>query len=100
MRFSVAIPSCGLSLAMSCFAVLGAAQDPTGAEPPAVDTSAGVSAPKLKAHSDPVYPPDALRDRIAGVVGVELNIDEAGRVTGARVVQPRGHGFDEAALAA
>jgi protein TonB len=31
---------------------------------------------------------------------VELSLDDAGRVTGARVLQGLGHGLDEAALAA
>jgi TonB family protein len=47
-----------------------------------------------------VYPPDALRDRIEGTVGLELSIDDTGRVVDARVTASAGHGFDEAALAA
>jgi TonB family protein len=46
------------------------------------------------------YPPDALRDRIEGTVGLELALDDTGHVTDARVTSPAGHGFDEAALAA
>jgi TonB family protein len=56
--------------------------------------------PVLKERATAVYPPDALRDRIEGTVGLELTIDEAGHVTDARVTSPAGHGFEEAALAA
>ena len=79
------------------------AQDPTGGgAPPAPDAGDrdAVTPPSLKAHPDAVYPPDALRDRIEGSVGLEITIDERGAVVDARVTQPAGHGFDEAALAA
>lgn len=80
------------------------AQDPTGGgappAPPAAGTSAAAVAPVLEAHPDPAYPAEALRDRIGGTVGLELVIDETGKVVDAKVVQPAGHGFDEAALAA
>jgi len=80
------------------------AQDPTGGAassptPPAEAGSAAV-APTLKEHADPVYPADALRDRVAGTVGLEIVVDETVHVVDAKVVQPAGHGFDEAALAA
>ncbi|MET0793496.1 MAG: TonB family protein [Polyangiaceae bacterium] len=81
---------------------LAVAQSPTdGAAPidPSL-TAEVVTAPTLKAHADPIYPPDALRDRIAGSVGLELSIGEGGQVLDAKVVSPAGHGFDEAALTA
>jgi TonB family protein len=59
-----------------------------------------LTAPVLKSPLEAVYPPDALRDRIEGSVGLELILDETGKVSSARVVTPAGHGFDEAALAA
>jgi TonB family protein len=89
-----------LGLAIACSTLVGGAEEPTGSQLPAADPASGVTAPSLQTHSDPVYPPDALRDRISGVVGVELTIDEAGRVVDARIVRPAGHGFDEAAMAA
>ena len=80
------------------------AQDPTGGAPPPVRDDATdpatVMPPSLKVHPDAVYPPDALRDRIEGSVGIEVTVDESGNVADARVTQPAGHGFDEAALAA
>jgi TonB family protein len=56
--------------------------------------------PVLKERSIAEYPIDALRDRVEGTVGLELSLDDTGRVTAARVTSPAGHGFDEAALAA
>ncbi len=64
------------------------------------DASAPAVAPVLQEHADPSYPPDALRERLAGTVGLEIVVDETGHVVEAKVVQPAGHGFDEAALAA
>src|SRR6478609_4405062 len=90
-----------LALLFTALPVL--AQDPTGGgAPPAApgDASAAAVAPVLQEHADPIYPADALRDRIAGTVGLEIVIDETGKVVDAKVVQPGGHGFDEAALAA
>ena len=80
------------------------AQDPTGGGNPVPGTpdttSAAPVAPTLKDHPDPVYPVEALATGLAGTVGLELTVDESGHVLDARVVQPAGHGFDEAALAA
>lgn len=80
------------------------AQEPTGSDTPPVPTADDVSsaalAPVLQAHPEPIYPADALRDRLSGTVGLELVIDELGNVVDAKVVQPAGHGFDEAALTA
>jgi TonB family protein len=95
-----------VSIAAGVGAVLGAtpahAQDPPGRGPPRSDVidSAAITAPRLEDHPDPTYPPDALRDRIEGSVEVEVTLDEGGAVVDARVTQPGGHGFDEAALAA
>lgn len=44
------------------------------------------------------YPAAAREARLEADVRLELTIDEAGRVTAARVVQPAGNGFDEVAL--
>ncbi|MGH7271290.1 MAG: TonB family protein, partial [Polyangiaceae bacterium] len=56
--------------------------------------------PVLRSRAEAPYPPDALRDRIEGTVGIEVVVGETGAVTDARVIVPAGHGFDEAALAA
>jgi TonB family protein len=94
-----------LAASASVVTVMGAtpshAQDPTGGAPPPPTTDpSAVTAPSLKDHPDAAYPPDALRDRLEGSVGLELTVDANGAVVDARVTQPAGHGFDEAALAA
>ena len=57
-------------------------------------------APTLVYQIAPVYPPAAYAERLAGDVGLAIDIDAAGQVTQVRVTQAAGHGFDEAALAA
>jgi TonB family protein len=59
-----------------------------------------ITPPALKAHDEATYPPDALAQKLEANVGLELLIDENGKVTDANVVAPAGHGFDEAAVAA
>ncbi len=76
------------------------AQEPTGGAPPAASDPGVVTPPSLRDHPAAPYPADALRDRVEGTVGLEITVDEGGHVTDARVTQPAGHGFDEAALAA
>lgn len=46
------------------------------------------------------YPADAKREGLEGIVSIELVIGTDGNVTSARVLDPVGHGFDEAALSA
>ncbi|MEI9948836.1 MAG: TonB family protein [Pseudomonadota bacterium] len=88
----------GLALVLCARPLL--AQDAAAAPPTASDANAPPIAPVLEEHADPIYPVEALRERIAGTVGLELIVDEAGHVVDAKVTQPAGHGFDEAALAA
>ncbi|HTB75419.1 MAG TPA: TonB-dependent receptor [Polyangiaceae bacterium] len=84
------------------------AQDPSSPAPSAsnsighdaTDRDSAVTPPSLKSRPDAVYPPDALRDRLEGSVGLEITVDESGAVADVRVTQPAGHGFDEAAIAA
>ncbi len=58
--------------------------------------------PRLSGDSPAAYPPAALRDHVAVPVTVvlRLDVDPTGIVTHAEVTEARGHGFDEAALAA
>jgi TonB family protein len=80
------------------------AEDPTGGSAPPVSAGAEANselrAPKLKEHPAPLYPEAALKEGLSATVVLELTIDETGHVTDASVLQPAGHGFDEAALAA
>ncbi len=56
--------------------------------------------PSFKDRADPVYPAEARRNEIEGVVKLEVIIDETGRVLKVRVKKSLGYGCDEAAIAA
>ena len=56
--------------------------------------------PKLVQFVSATYPPDAQKAGLQADVVLRLTIDETGKVTEAEVVEPVGHGFDEAARAA
>jgi TonB family protein len=91
----------GAGVALFLASPVARGQEPTGASlPTATDGSVDVTPPSLKDHPAAAYPADARRDRIEGSVGIEVSVDANGHVEGARVTQPAGHGFDEAALAA
>ena len=101
------------ALAALCAAVLAAwpapahAQDfaqPNGDQP--AEAPAPPPAPKLTKPPaitksvDPVYPPEALADKLSADVTMMIDIDVDGHVSGVQVTKPAGHGFDEAAVAA
>jgi len=62
----------------------------------------------ISKHAEPIscpsgeemYPVEAKRLGIEGVVDLKLGIDEKGKVVQVKVTQRAGHGFDEAALKA
>src|SRR5690606_13000333 len=56
--------------------------------------------PRLVTYADPAYPTEAQAAGLEGAVGLQLDIDATGKVTAATVVDPAGHGFDEAATEA
>jgi TonB family protein len=90
-----------MTLAGLLVARSAAAQDPTGHDltnAPATGTNPAVTPPVLQTRAEAAYPREALRDRLEGTVSLELQVDESGNVTGARVLAPAGHGFDDAAL--
>lgn len=60
-------------------------------------TSSGAIPPQLKQFVPAPYPPEAERQRLEGNVVLQLDLDAQGKVTGVTVVNPAGHGFDEAA---
>ena len=68
--------------------------------PPPVARPEATTPPSLKEHPEAPYPQQALRDRVEGNVGLELDLDTGGNVVGVRVTAPAGHGFDEAAVEA
>ena len=76
------------------------AHDETAAPAPPPSDAMSMSAPSLDVHPEAPYPAQALRDRVEGNVGLELDVDAAGKVTRVRVNAPAGHGFDEAAAEA
>lgn len=57
-------------------------------------------APELVEAAAPVYPPEALEAGLEAAVTVRIHIDATGVVTQVDVVEPVGHGFDEAAVEA
>jgi TonB family protein len=76
---------------------------PTDVAQPLPSPASGVEAitpPVLRGRAEATYPPDALRAGIEATVGLELVVDEQGRVASVRVTAPAGHGLDEAALEA
>jgi TonB family protein len=84
---------------------LAAAQPAEAARPAAAPGDAPAPAgdlrpPTLEKRVEATYPEDAKRDHLEANVGLELVIDEEGRVVDAKVTSPVGHGFDEAAIAA
>jgi TonB family protein len=60
----------------------------------------GLTAPVLLERVDPIYPEDARRLGIGGIVGLEITVGVLGDVTEVKVVHPAGFGLDDAALEA
>ena len=59
-----------------------------------------VQPPKLTRFVEAAYPADALSEGREAQVLLRVTVDAQGGVSDAEVVEPAGHGFDEAALAA
>ena len=53
--------------------------------------------PIFEVNSADIYPDDAKRMGIEGVVSLKIGVDEQGNVVDVRIVDRAGHGFDEAA---
>jgi len=66
----------------------------------APDASAPVTSPKIVHFENAPYPPEAEKLGLEANVILRLDIDKDGKVTGVAVVEPAGHGFDEAATEA
>jgi TonB family protein len=72
-----------------------------GEPPPAPPPQPTLTAPpQLLEAATPVYPPEAAAAGLEAAVKVRLTIDATGAVTDVAVVEPAGHGFDQAAVAA
>jgi TonB family protein len=89
-----------VSLALTAICALArapaSAHEPGAPAPPA--RPAETTAPSLKNHPEAPYPAEALRKRVEGNVGLELDLDAGGNVVGVRVIAPAGSGFDESAV--
>ena len=68
--------------------------------PPADAEQPRLLLPKLVHFVSADYPVDAQKAGLQADVILRLTIDETGKVTEAEVIEPAGHGFDEAAQAA
>ena len=86
-----------MGILVGVFMTRGAAAQET---PPAPENVGPLTPPVLAAQASASYPQQALRERREADVGLELKLDESGAVVDAKVTEPAGHGFDEAALAA
>ena len=75
------------------------AEDPP---PPVIAPAAGqlTRPPAVERFVEAEYPAEARAAGLEGRVGLEVDLSATGEVTRAVVVEPAGHGFDEAALAA
>jgi TonB family protein len=64
---------------------------------PPLRIGGNVKAPVKIKHVNPVYPPEAQQARVQGIVIIEAQIDQDGRVSSARVIRPVAL-LDDAAL--
>ena len=71
------------------------AQQPAPTPPPTAVTRA-----RPLNYVDPPYPPGAQEAGLEATVSLQLDIDREGKVKAAVVIEPAGHGFDEAAVEA
>jgi len=85
------------SLCVVLFATAVSAQAP-GAPSSPESAAQEVRPPELIERAEATYPADAAKlEQPDGVVVLRVKIDVEGRVTEAEVIEPLGHGFDEAA---
>jgi TonB family protein len=75
----------------------GAVVKPPEEQPPAEAAKPVVVMPELVTFVDAPYPPEAQSAGVEGSVVLKLTIDRDGNVSEAEVLEPAGHGFDEAA---
>ncbi|MCP3060394.1 TonB-dependent siderophore myxochelin receptor MxcH [Myxococcus sp. K38C18041901] len=73
------------------------AQVEGGTSPVAEAPPPSVVPPKLVTFIEAPYPAEAEQARLEATVRLKLTLDDQGAVTEAQVLEPQGHGFDEAA---
>jgi TonB family protein len=76
------------------------AHAPDDAGAPSDSTPPRVHPPEAIDAVPAEYPAEAMQARLEGTVVLRLSIDAEGTVTEAEVIEPAGHGFDDAARAA
>ncbi|MFH1809759.1 MAG: TonB family protein [Pseudomonadota bacterium] len=79
---------------------LSLAQQPVAAEPPAGTITAELQPPTVVEQIEAVYPQNALAQGLTATVRMAVTVDAEGRVGEVQVLEPVGHGFDEAATEA
>jgi TonB family protein len=85
--------------ALLCVPALALAQDaPSEVQTPAEPKL--TRPPTVERFVEASYPPEAEAQTLEGRVLLSIDISATGEVTRAEVLEPAGHGFDEAALAA
>lgn len=91
-----------LGSALLVFAVQSVLLRELSAQTPSTETESpqGIVPPKLLHFEHAPYPPEARSQGLTAEVELKLTIERDGSVSAAEVVQPKGHGFDEAARAA
>jgi TonB family protein len=65
--------------------------------PPDAQQTPELAPPEIIESAEAAYPEQARSERLEGTVVLQLSIDVEGHVTEAEVIEPAGHGFDEAA---
>lgn len=61
---------------------------------------ARVVPPEMVTYSPPIYPPEAFERGLETVVQLQITVNTDGSISDPEVVESKGHGFDEAAVAA
>ncbi len=78
----------------------GAVLQPPDQKPQPKRDLSTATPPRPLNDPQPIYPPEALKAGLEAKVIVKLEVDRDGHLTKTSVVEPVGHGFDEAALEA
>ena len=78
-----------------------AASQPEGINAPGAYRVGGeVKAPRVVNRVEPIFTPEARRDKVSGITIIEVLIGKDGRVKDAKVLKPLPDGLSESALAA
>ncbi|MFY1831606.1 TonB-dependent siderophore myxochelin receptor MxcH [Myxococcus fulvus] len=86
------------AVVLACLAALQPAwAQVEGGTPPGAQAPPSVVPPKLVTFIEAPYPAEAEQARLEATVRLKLTLDDQGAVTEAQVIEPQGHGFDEAA---